>query len=167
MSLHSRIAGVATATVIDRDNSGQVKLNYAWLDASVASGWAPVAAPMAGDRRGLYMMPEIGDEVVVGFLQGDLDHPVVLGFMWNGVDLPPSDDARERMICSKNGHKIHFVDSTPVNGDQGALIIEDAHGNTITLSNGKIAIHAVALLEITGAIVTINGRVVQPGPNPI
>ena len=43
----------------------------------------------------------------------------------------------------------------------------DANGNTITLSNGKIAIHATALLEIKGAIVTINGRVVQPGPNPI
>ena len=60
MSLRSRIPGVATATVIDRDNSGQVKLNYAWLDASMASDWVPVAAPMAGGRRGLYMMPEIG-----------------------------------------------------------------------------------------------------------
>ena len=34
-------------------------------------------------------------------------------------------------------------------------------------SNGKIAVHSTALLEIQGAIVTINGRVVQPGPNPI
>jgi phage baseplate assembly protein V len=167
MSLRTRIAGVAIATVIDRDNSGRVKLNFPWLDARMASDWVPVAAPMAGDQRGLYMMPEVGDEAVVGFDQGDLDHPIVLGFMWNGVDQPPAADARERMICSKNGHKIHFLDSTPVNGDQGALIIEDAHGNTITLSNGKIAIHAVALLEIQGAIVTINGRVVQPGPNPI
>jgi phage baseplate assembly protein V len=167
MSLQQRIAGVALAIVIDRNNDGQVRLNYPWLDDAMASPWVPVAAPMAGNGRGLYMMPEVGDEVVVAFEHGDLDHPIVLGFLWNGVDRPPSDDARERMICSKNGHKIRFIDSTPTSGDQGALVIEDAHGNSISLSNGKVAISAIALLEIRGAIVTINGRVVQPGPNPI
>jgi len=167
MSIANRIAGVAFATVTDRDNFGRVKLNYPWLDGSVSSDWVPVAAPMAGNGRGVHMMPEVGDEAVVAFEHGDFDHPIVLGFLWNGVDQTPSADARERIICSKNGHKIHFVDSTPINGDNGALIIEDANGNTITLSNGKIAIHAAALLEINGAIVTINGRIVQPGPNPI
>jgi uncharacterized protein involved in type VI secretion and phage assembly len=167
MTIGTRIAGVTFATVTDRDNFGRVKLNYPWLDASVSSDWVPVAAPMSGNGRGLHMMPEVGDEAVVGFDHGDFDHPVVLGFLWNGVDQPPSADARERIIASKNGHKIHFVDSTPVNGDKGALIMEDANGNVITLSNGKIAIHAVGLLEIQGAIVTINGRVVQPSPNPI
>lgn len=167
MSLNDRIPGVTVATVIDRNDNGQVKLAYPWLDESLRSDWAPVAAPMAGAGRGLFMMPEIGDEVVVGFQHGDLDHPIVLGFMWNGVDPPPTSDARERTICSKNGHRIRFLDSTPTGGDLGALIVEDAHGNRVTLSNGKIAVHSTALLEIRGAIVTINGRVVQPGPNPI
>jgi hypothetical protein len=71
------------------------------------------------------------------------------------------------MICSKNGHKLRFIDSTPTGGDRGALIIEDAHGNRITLSNGKIAIRSVAVLALEGPIVTINGRVVKPSPNPI
>jgi phage baseplate assembly protein V len=167
MSLNDRIPGGTVATVVDRNDNGQVKLTYPWLDESLRSGWAPVAAPMAGAGRGLFMMPEIGDEVVVAFQHGDLDHPIVLGFMWNGVDAPPASDARERTICSKNGHRIRFLDSTPTGGDLGALIVEDAHGNRVTLSNGKIAVHSTALLEIRGAIVTINGRVVQPGPNPI
>jgi phage baseplate assembly protein V len=167
MSLNDRMPGVAVAVVTDRDNNGQVRLTYPWLDESLRSDWVPVAAPMAGGGRGLFMMPETGDEVVVAFQHGDLDHPIVLGFMWNGADKPPAADPRERTIRSKNGHSIRFVDSTPTNGDMGALIVEDAHGNRVTLSNGKIALHSTALLEINGAIVTINGRVVQPGPNPI
>ena len=60
-----------------------------------------------------------------------------------------------------------FLDSTPSNGSMGALVIEDAHGNRITLSNGKIAIEAVGVLEMTAGTVTINGRVVVPSGNPI
>jgi uncharacterized protein involved in type VI secretion and phage assembly len=167
MSLNDRIPGVAVAVVADRDNNGQVRLTYPWLDESLLSDWVPVASPMAGGGRGVFMMPEKYDEVVVAFQHGDLDHPIVLGFMWNGADKPPAGDARERTIRSKNGHSIRFVDSTPASGDMGALIIEDAHGNRVTFSNGKIALHSTALLEINGAIVTINGRLVQPGPNPI
>ena len=47
------------------------------------------------------------------------------------------------------------------------VVIEDAYGNSITLSNGKITIKSVGLLEITAPIVTINGRPVTPNRNPI
>jgi phage baseplate assembly protein V len=167
MSLHDRIPGVAVATVVERDNNGQVKLNYPWLDASLRSDWVPVAAPMAGAGRGVFMMPEVGDEVVVGFQQGDLDQPIVLGFMWNGVDQPPAADARERMIASNNGHKIRLLDSTPAGGDLGGIIIEDAHGNRVTFSNGQISISAVVSVQITAPTVLINGRLVAPVPLPI
>jgi uncharacterized protein involved in type VI secretion and phage assembly len=167
MSLTDRLPGIAIAIVAERDNNGQVRLSYPWLDPSLRSDWVPVASPMAGGGRGLFMMPEQGDEVVVSFQHGDFDHPIVLGFTWNGADMPPAGDPRERIIRSKNGHSIRFIDSTPTSGDQGALIVEDAHGNRITLSNGKVSLHSTALLEISGAIVTINGRIVQPGPNPI
>jgi phage baseplate assembly protein V len=159
--------GVALGVVEDRDGRGRVRLHYPWLEESLRSDWVPVASPMAGAGRGLFLMPEIGDEVLVAFLHGSFDHPVVLGFLWNGLDAPPSSDPRERMIRSVNGHTIRFVDSTPTAGDRGALVIEDAHGNRITLSNGKIAISAVAVLEMRAPVVTINGRVVQPSPSPI
>jgi uncharacterized protein involved in type VI secretion and phage assembly len=167
MKIPGQLPGVAIGIVLERDGKGRVKLSYPWLDATLRSDWMPVAAGMSGGGSGVFMMPEKGDEVVVAFLHGRFESPVVVGFLWNGVDKPPSNDPRERMICSRNGHKIRFIDSTPNLGDKGALVIEDAHGNTITLSNGKISLSATAILEITAPTVTINGRVVQPSPSPI
>ena len=80
---------------------------------------------------------------------------------------PPSTDERQRMIRSKNGHTIRFVDSTPTAGNKGALIIEDAHGNTITMTNGRVSIHSQGSLELTGASVTIQNRLVRPIGGPI
>ena len=48
-----------------------------------------------------------------------------------------------------------------------ALVIEDAHHNRITMSNGKISIQSVGLLEIKAPHITLNGRVVVPSANPI
>lgn len=167
MKVPGQMPGLAIGIVRERDGKGRVRLTFPWLDDTLQSDWVPVAAGMSGGGSGVFMMPEAGDEVVVAFLQGQFESPVVVGFLWNGVDKPPSDDPRERMICSRNGHKIRFIDSTPNAGDKGALVVEDAHGNTITLSNGKIALAAVAILEIKAPVVTINGRVVQPSATPI
>ena len=79
----------------------------------------------------------------------------------------PSGDERQRMIRSKNGHTIRFVDSTPTGGNQGALIIEDAHGSVITMTNGRVSIHSQGSLELTGASVTIQNRLVRPIGGPI
>ena len=49
----------------------------------------------------------------------------------------------------------------------GALVIEDAHGNKIVMSNGKITIQAVGILELDAPSITLKGRVVADGPNPI
>lgn len=167
MSRTERQSGVVSAIVRERNGRGQIKVEYPWLDQSLRSDWIPVASNMGGAGRGLCTMPEIGDEALVAFQHGDFDHPVVVGFMWNGVDGTPASDPRERIFRSVNGHAIRLVDSTPGPGGLGCVVIEDAHGNRITLSNGKISITSVAVLELVAPVVTINGRVVQPIPAPI
>ena len=122
---------------------------------------------MSGDNRGSFFMPEVDDEVLIGFDKGDTRTPYVVGFLWNGVDTPPGQDVRDRRITSKNGHSIRFLDSTPSGGSLGAIVIEDAHGNAITMSNGKITIRSKGVLELTGPTITLNGRVVAPNGNPI
>ena len=62
---------------------------------SLRSAWAPVAAPLAGKKRGAFFMPELGDEVLVAFEHGDFDHPFIIGFLWNGVDTPPETDLQK------------------------------------------------------------------------
>jgi phage baseplate assembly protein V len=166
--------GLVIATVVDnRDPShhGRVIVSYPWLDQSYRSDWISVAQPNAGKDRGMFWMPEPGDEMVVGFLNGDFHQPIVLGAMWNPVNPPPSPDPRQRMLRSVNGHTIRFVDSTVTAGDKGALIIEDAHGNVISLSNGFVSIRSTALLSIEANAILLRGngwqRTVTPNNNPI
>lgn len=180
----SRTTGLVLATVTDVDDPdgmGQVQLQFvkAQDGSRTQTAWAPVAAPMGGLDRGTWMMPEVGDEALVGFINGDPEYPVVLGFLWNGQDKPPSTSPRERMIRSLNGHTIRMIDEVPANGSAGALVIEDAHGNAITMSNGKITISSVALLALQGQTITLSGpvdpatgvpgwlRVVSGNGNPI
>jgi phage baseplate assembly protein V len=169
-STDKRFHGVYEALVTavdDPDHEARVKLRMPGCDEHTETDWCRVRQFYAGNGYGAVFVPDVGDEVLIAFIQGDMRQPVILGGLYNGHDKPPAQDPRERIICSRNGHKIRFIDSTPTSGDRGALIVEDAHGNRVTLSNGKIAIHSIALLELKGAIVTINGRVVQPSPNPI
>ena len=81
---------------------------------------------MSGNNRGSFFMPELQDEVLVAFNQGSARDPYIVGFLWNGQDLPPGQDVRDRRITSRNGHEIRFLNSTPDNGNVGALVIQDA-----------------------------------------
>jgi hypothetical protein len=104
-------------------------------------------------------------------VHGDFAHAYVLGAMWNGVAGSPSPDPRQRMIRSKNGHTIRFVDSTPDAGNLGTLTVEDAHGNRVVMTNGVMTITAQTTLIIEANTVVIRGpgwsRVVTPSINPI
>ncbi|MFC4158637.1 phage baseplate assembly protein V [Chitinimonas lacunae] len=167
---HERSAGIVIGKVInvdDPESLGRIQVNYPWLSGP-EQRWIPVAAPMAGHDRGMFFMPEIADEVIIAFEQGMWDHPYVIGFLWNPQQRPPSDDPRQRMIRSVNGHSIRFLDSTPASGNLGSLIIEDAHGNTIVLTNGSMRIEAVGRLSIhASGDVTIQNRLVRPLGGPI
>ena len=180
----SRMAGLVIATVVDVDDpeaQGRIQLQLSTMPegSRTQTAWAPVAAPMAGLDRGAWLMPEVGDEALVGFVNGDPEHPYVVGFLWNGKDTPPSTHPRERLIRSLNGHTIRLIDEVPSGGAQGAVVIEDANGNVITMSNGKIAIKSVALLALEAPTITLSGptdpatgvpawlRIVTPNGNPI
>jgi uncharacterized protein involved in type VI secretion and phage assembly len=153
--------------LVTKVEPGQVKVNFPWLADNHESGWIRIATAMSGSNRGTFFMPELHDEVLVAFNQGDPRLPYIVGFLWNGQDQPPGRDVRDRRITSRNGHEIRFLDATPSNGSLGALVIADAHGNTITMSNSKMTIHAVGLLEIDAPVITVKGRVVTGFPNPI
>jgi uncharacterized protein involved in type VI secretion and phage assembly len=165
-----RYPGVVTAIVTnvnDPEGQGRIELRFPWLSDVQKSSWAPIAAPMAGKKRGVFFMPEVEDEVLVAFEHGDFDHPYVVGFLWNGVDVPPSDDPHRRLVHSVNGHEIEINDSPVSAGDKGFIRIQDAHGNKIELANGRISITGVSFIEINGPQVVINGRPVALAPGPI
>jgi uncharacterized protein involved in type VI secretion and phage assembly len=166
------VNGVVSGLVTAVDGEGRVKVHCEGIDDSHETDWIRIATMMGGNDRGSFFMPEVNDEVLLSFENGHPRIPIVVGFFWNGKDKPPGQDFRDRILKSKNGHSIRFLDSTVVNGDKGALVIEDAHGNRVTMSNGKVTVYSKGHLELRSeGNVIVSGpgwtRVVTPNSNPI
>lgn len=158
--------GVAIGLVTninDTEGLGRIKVKYPSLDDIDESPWMRIASPMAGEKRGFYCLPEVNDEVLVAFEQGDVRRPYMLGMLWNGRDHPPEANAdvvkngkvNRRIIRSRSGHEIILDDS---NGAE-KLIISDQSGNKITMEDNRLSIEIQGDLNIeaTGRI-TIKGK---------
>lgn len=150
----SRWGGVVTAIVTnnsDPDDQGRVKLKYPWMSDDVETGWARVAGMGAGDERGFYCLPEVNDEVLVAFEHGDVNRPLVLGGIWNGVDKPTvqgSEAVRDgkvhtRAFKTRSGHTLTFVDDS-----EGKVRLETAGGHTLLLDDEN----QVVQIETSGGI---------------
>ena len=125
-----RIPGVVTGIVkSEPDAQGRVEVEFPWLGTDHQRPRAPIATPMTGGRRGLYFMPEVDDEVLVAFEQGDFAHPFVVGFLWNGVDATPETDHQNRVVVTPGGHTLRFEDGG------GKVILRSAGGHTIELDD--------------------------------
>ena len=72
----------------DDEKQGRVKVKFPALDEQLESDWLRIATPNAGPPRGVLMLPQVGDEVLVGFENGDTRRGYVLGSLWNGKDKP-------------------------------------------------------------------------------
>jgi uncharacterized protein involved in type VI secretion and phage assembly len=161
-----QLTGVAIARVTNnRDDSGQgrIEVMFPWLGEDSPRRWCSVAAPAAGGTRGLFFPPEIDDEVLVAADQGDFDHVYILGYLWNPVQPAPSSSPHSWRMVSPSGHMIQFVNGDGSDGNQGALVISDAHGNAITMTNAVMTIQCVGHLSINGTTLTLNGRPVGIG----
>ena len=145
-----RITGVVLGIVTnnnDPDGLGRVKVRFPWLGSSTESHWARVAAPMAGNDRGLYFLPEVDDEVLVLFERGDVRFPFVIGALWNGKDQAPAGngDGKNalRVIKSRSGHLIRFDDSDDapkieiVDASSQNRIVIDTSADTVTITADK------------------------------
>ena len=125
----------------DDKGQGRIELEFPWLPDHPPSALAPVAVPLAGKQRGMYFMPEVGDEVLVAFEHGDFDHPFIVGFLWNGGQKPPESDPKHRIILTPGGHTLRFEDNDNakkiiIKSSGGLEIILDDSGPSIELNGG-------------------------------
>ncbi len=72
----------------DDEKQGRVKVKFPALDDQLESDWLRIATPNAGPQRGVLMLPQVNDEVLVAFENGDTRRGYVLGSLWNGKDKP-------------------------------------------------------------------------------
>jgi phage protein D len=84
---HGCVVGVVTNNN-DPEGLGRVRVRYPVLGSDHEGWWARVTAPAAGTRRGLLMVPQTGDEVLLAFEHDDDEHPYVVGSVWNGTAKP-------------------------------------------------------------------------------
>lgn len=151
----------------DPQEMGRVKVKFPWLSDNDESAWARVVAPMAGAGRGMLYLPEVDDEVLVGFEHGDIHRPFVIGALWNGVDKTPvpageavgSDGkVNKRIIKSRSGHTIVLDDT---NGSEEITITDKTGSNKIVLhspdNSMQIRVQGDLTIEAQGKI-TLKGQ---------
>lgn len=160
-----RVPGVAIAIVTDNadpQEMGRVRVKYPWLADDAESWWARVVMPGAGAGYGMVWIPQVGDEVLVAFEQGDVSRPLVLGGLWNGQDPAPFHnsehlDSGSVTYCgfvSRTGHQIAFWESSDDSSIQllttgGAmdLVLDEQNKEFRIKADGKVIIEATGDIE--------------------
>ena len=162
----SPINGLVIAIVTGNDDPnqlGRVKLSFPWLSDSFESDWAPVSQLGAGPNSGAVFLPEVGDEVLVGFGFGNIHQPYVIGGLYNGVDKPnlgaglvDNGKIKRRGFVSRKGHKLVFLDGDDKSGialitSDGKIRIglKETDGELHLVCDGKIVIESTGDMKLT------------------
>lgn len=133
------VNGLQIGVVMDNeDPEGEDRVQvYLPLGNPTQGIWARVAVLDAGQDRGFFFRPEVGDEVVLGFLNDDPRQPVILGMLHSSAKPAPlrgSNDNHEKVYQSREKMKLYF------NDDQKVMRLETPGGNKVTLSEQDKAI---------------------------
>ncbi len=170
------IRGLAIGRVTDnQDPEGlaRVRVRLPWQPESQQSYWARLAVPMALANQGFHWLPDVDEEVLVGFEMGDLTHPCILGSLWNGKSKPPENNAdgqnNHRLIRTRSDSELRFFDGHPPSlelsladgkrlkmDDQG-IQVEDGNGNSIEIksSSGALAIKSASQISLESQRISI------------
>ena len=170
-SSHRFLGGVTIGVVTnleDPKNQRRVKLRLPYLAEDEETGWARVVQLGAGNKRGLWIHPEVNDEVIVAFEQGDARLPVVIGGVWSSKNVSPdtatvkSGKLEGRSLTSNKGHLLHFEDGDKpfveimhastkahVRFDNDAGIVIEAPDQDLEFKNSKASIKIAKNGDIT------------------
>lgn len=175
--------GVFPALVIDNVdpiNLGRVQVRFQLIGVT-SEPWARMVTLMAGENRGTWFIPDVGDEVLVAFEAGDVRQPYIIGSMWDATRLPPETMARnnnKKLLRSRNGVRVilddqssqeSFIVETPggqrvtLKDGPGLIEIMDSNGNSVRLESSGITVNVsskvtinATTIEISSGMVTVN-----------
>lgn len=168
------VVGLVTMVGNSQGSAGDVKVKYTAVGDQVESNWARIVTLGAGTGRGLTFLPEVNDEVIVGFEGGDARRPIVLGGVYNGRDVPAefgvqNNTVSKRRITSRLGHFVELGDGVdPQNQHIQLSLAGDKHqvrlgkdkldatvpaGTPVNIASGTASIQ----IDQAGAI-TLSGK---------
>ncbi len=161
------VAGLQAGVVTDNEDPAgefRVRVRLPLVNDGDDGVWARVASLDAGAERGFFFRPEIGDEVLLGFLDDDPRQPVLLGMLHSSAlaaPLSPSNDNHKKGYTSRSKIELLFDDekksvtlTTPggntlaLDDDAQGITIQDQNGNKIVLSSSGITIESSKALEL-------------------
>jgi len=140
MAAGRKYYGFTIGTVLETETSGQgrVKVKFPVLDLELTE-WCRMCHPYAGNGYGTLFPPEDLDEVLVGFVNGNLRWPIVLGGLYNGEDLPShrTDDKDQKIIRTRAGHTILLDDTS---GEEKITVIDAGEKNFVEIDQANDSI---------------------------
>ncbi len=150
---------VATVTANnDPDGLGRIKVQLDWQKPlGVFTPWLRIMTPHSGGEKGFHFIPEVGEEVLVGFEGGNAERPFVMGALYNGGANPAgwkTNKNNVKAIRTRSGHTIELNDT-----DKGEFItIKDKHENLIHIdtANNNMVITALETMTLNAKNMEIN-----------
>jgi len=126
----------------DPNKLGRVRVKFPTLTEDHESYWARVVSLGAGPERGWDVLPEINDEVLVLFEEGDIHRPFIVGGLWNGKDKPPTSvedsvvdgKVRLRTLRTRTGHLLQFVEEDKDDRKKG-VYLKTVFGHQIQMND--------------------------------
>ncbi|HEX7817331.1 type VI secretion system tip protein VgrG [Dyella sp.] len=163
------VSGLQIGVVLklDGDPEGEqrIQVEVPVLQAQTQGIWARLLQFYASNTFGAFFLPEVGDEVLLGYLNGDPSHPVVLGSLYSSARAPAytiEAANNTKAIVTRCLHKIEFNEQdkiitviTPGNNQMvlddknQSITVQDQHNNSITLSSSGIALVSQSDIKLT------------------
>lgn len=162
--------GIVTALENDPESEFRIKVRIPVISNTEEGTWARLATPDAGNNRGIVIRPELGDEVIVGFINNDPRDAVVLGCLHSSKNVAPleaKDDNHQKGWVTRSEMKILLDDEkksilieTPaenkilISEEDKSILIQDQNGNKIQINSDGISIESAKdiIMKATGDI---------------
>ena len=148
--------GVVKKLDADPESQHRIQVSIPELSAATDGFWARLANFYSSNNFGAFFIPEIGDEVVLGFFNDDPSHPVILGSLYSSKNVPPYTIAAEnntKAIVTRTKMKMEFDEDkkiitiiTPgankivISDDGKSILLQDQNSNKVTLDSAGITL---------------------------
>lgn len=175
------IQGLFNATVLqlsnDPDGEFRIQVEVALFDGNATGLWARLVNFYSTKGQGTFFFPEVGDEVILGFLNQDPRFPVILGSLYSQKNMPfsefsPNEENSMKGIVSKSALRVMFDDKNKIlsliTPGQNRVVLDDQHqrveindqnGNSIVMSESGIAIKSDETISLqAGKKITLSGN---------
>ncbi|MBI4403824.1 MAG: hypothetical protein HY537_06675 [Deltaproteobacteria bacterium] len=175
----------------DEKKAGRIKVHYPWFhgpSSEMPSEWATLALPYTSENSGLWLLPEVGDQVLVFFENGNIDFPIVFASICGSRpptagrsgDLNNDKKNTLRFIKTRSGHLLCFDDSDSdggivlkdrdnrsfeINSKENKLTISDGQGNCVSIKGPEIEVRNSRgdCVALKGGSITVDSTAIKLG----